>query len=185
MTIKRIFDFSLAAIGLLFSWWLILILIIIAYFDSGGKGVFVQKRVGQHGKLFKIYKIRSMHVETHQVSRYGKFIRKYKLDELPQLINILKGDMSFVGPRPDVPGYYDQLKGDDRKVLALKPGLCSWAALKYYNEEEVLAAQENPLKYNDEVIFPDKVKMNLLYLEQHSIKEDFKILAATIKKFLP
>lgn len=184
MIIKRIFDFSLAAIGLIFSGWIIFILVVIAHFDSGGKGIFKQIRIGQHGKPFHIYKIRSMHIETNAISSYGRFIRKFKLDELPQLLNILKGDMSFVGPRPDIPGYYDKLEGEDRKILELKPGLCSWAAIKYYNEEALLATQDNPLKYNDKVLFPDKVKLNLEYYYRQSFIEDFKILFNTAKRMI-
>lgn len=120
-----------------------------------------------------------MHKDSNQVSAYGNFIRRFKLDELPQLINILLGQMSFVGPRPDVPGYYDKLEGENRKILQLKPGLCSWTALKYIDEEELLKSKINPLKYNDEVIFPDKVKMNLEYYYNRSFREDLKILWAT------
>jgi lipopolysaccharide/colanic/teichoic acid biosynthesis glycosyltransferase len=142
-------------------------------------GIFIQIRTGQRGKLFTIYKLRTM--KKGKVTRIGKFLRKTKIDELPQLINILKGDMSFVGPRPDVPGYYDKLKGSDRCVLLLKPGLTSLAAIKYRNEEELLANQENPLLYNDQVIFPDKVKMNVEYLNKKSFWYDMKIIFLTIK----
>lgn len=120
-----------------------------------------------------------MHKDSNKVSSYGNFIRRYKLDELPQLVNILLGQMSFVGPRPDVPGYYDQLKGENRKILELKPGLCSWTALKYIDEETLLKSKNNPLQFNDEIIFPDKVKMNLEYYYNRSFKEDMKILWAT------
>ena len=125
-----------------------------------------------------------MHLVTGEVSRYGKMLRRYKLDELPQLFNILVGDMSFVGPRPDVEGYYDRLQGENRKVLELKPGLCSWSSLKYIDEEALLQKQENPLEYNDEVIFPDKVKMNLGYYYNQSFWEDIKILWATARRLL-
>ena len=124
-----------------------------------GITIFTQTRIGQHGKRFTIYKLKTM--KNGKVTRVGKWLRKSKIDELPQLLNILKGEMSFVGPRPDVSGYYDQLKGDDRRVLQLKPGLTSPAAIKYRNEEQLLAQQNDPIKYNDDVIFPDKVKMNL------------------------
>ena len=121
-----------------------------------------------------------MHLDTGAISRYGNFLRKSKLDELPQLLNILLGQMSFVGPRPDIPGYYDRLKGEDRKILELKPGLCSWAAIKYFNEDEELKLHTNPLEYNDEIIFPDKVRMNLEYYYNQSFSEDIKILWKTI-----
>ncbi len=117
-----------------------------------------------------------MQVCCGTISKYGNFLRNSKFDELPQLLNILWGQMSFVGPRPDVPGYYDRLQGEERKILELKPGLLSRAALKYYNEEDILNAQQVPLKYNDEVIFPDKVRMNLDYYYNRSLREDLRIL---------
>jgi lipopolysaccharide/colanic/teichoic acid biosynthesis glycosyltransferase len=160
---------------LLITGWFILLLILLAYIDTG-KGLFLQTRVGQYGNLFTIYKIRSMHKKDGNISNYGKFLRGSKLDELPQLLNIVLGQMSFVGPRPDVPGYYDQLQGEARKLLELKPGFCSRAALKYFNEETLLAKQHDPLYYNDTVIFPDKVRMNLEYYYNQSFLEDLRIL---------
>ncbi len=180
--LKRLFDIVLSSIGLLFFGWLILVLILFAYFDTG-KGIFLQTRIGQYGKHFTIYKIRTMQICTETISRFGSLLRNSKLDELPQLLNIFLGQMSFVGPRPDVPGYYDQLQGEARKILNLKPGLCSKAAMKYYNEEDLLKKQQDPLKYNDEVIFPDKVRMNLEYYHNHSICEDLRIIFKTISKF--
>lgn len=118
------------------------------------------------------------------VSAYGRFLRRSKLDELPQLLNIFLGEMSFVGPRPDIAGYYDQLHGEARKVLRLKPGLCSRAAIKYFNEEHQLLQHPDPLKYNDEVIFPDKVKMNLDYYHHQSLRQDLQILWETAKRVM-
>lgn len=172
---KRAFDFLFSIIGLLLFSWLILILSLLAYFDTG-KGIFLQARIGQYGKNFTIYKIRSMHFRDGGISRYGQFLRSSKIDELPQLLNILLGQMSFVGPRPDVPGYYDTLVGEAQKILELKPGLCSRAALKYFDEETLLAKQKEPLKYNDEVIFPDKVRMNLEYYYNQSFFGDLRII---------
>ena len=114
------------------------------------------------------------------ISMFGKFLRKSKLDELPQLFNIIKGDMSVVGPRPDIPGYYDLLEGENRKILELKPGLTSEASIKYRNEEMLLQSVSNSKKYNDEVIFPDKVKMNLNYYYNHNLLIDLKIILKTI-----
>jgi lipopolysaccharide/colanic/teichoic acid biosynthesis glycosyltransferase len=114
------------------------------------------------------------------VSRFGAFLRNSKIDELPQLLNVLVGDMSFVGPRPDIAGYYDLLEGEDRKILELKPGLTSKASIKYANEEEVLAKQDSPLTYNDSIIFPDKIKMNLEYYYTNSISGDISIILETI-----
>jgi len=136
-------------------------------------------RIGQYGKPFAIYKLQTM--KNGKVTKTGKILRRTKIDELPQLINILKGDMSFVGPRPDLPGYYDILTGDNRKVLQLKPGLTSLAAIKYRNEEKLLLRQLDPLRYNDEVIFPDKVKMNLEYVEKRGFIYDIKIILLTFK----
>lgn len=150
-------------------------LVLFAFIDTG-KGIFVQTRVGQFGRYFQVYKICSMQSCCGTISSYGKFLRRSKLDELPQLFNILLGQMSFVGPRPDVPGYYDTLEGEARKLLELKPGLCSRAALKYFNEEALLAKQAEPMKYNDEVIFPDKVRMNLEYYQDSSFWGDIEIL---------
>lgn len=158
---------------------LIIISTIIAALSTRSSGIFTQIRIGKHAKPFTIYKLKTMN--NGKVTRIGKWLRKSKIDELPQLMNILKGDMSFVGPRPDVPGYYDKLTGEDRKVLLLKPGITSLATIKYRNEEQLLAQQENPLQYNDEVIFPDKVRMNLEYLEKRSFFYDMKIMFLTIK----
>src|SRR5690554_201452 len=139
MTSKRVFDFTLAILGLLIVGWLILILIVLARIDSKGSGFFLQNRVGQYGRIFQIYKIRSMHAETKEISRFGRFIRKFKLDELPQLVNIIKGEMSFVGPRPDIPGYYDALTANYERILDLRQESKSGAALDSFKEEVVLA----------------------------------------------
>ena len=180
MIFKRIFDFIFSFLGLIFIGWLILLAIIIASIDTNSFGLFVQERIGQFGKPFKIFKIKSMNDTTQKVTSFGKFLRKSKLDEFPQLINILFSQMSFVGPRPDIAGYYDKLEGENRKILELKPGLTSEASIKYANEEVLLNQQTNPLEYNDSVIFPDKVKMNLEYYYNQSILVDLQILVKTI-----
>ncbi len=141
-------------------------------------GLFLQERIGRKGKTFQIWKLRTM--KEGQVTRSGKWLRRWKIDELPQLINIIKGNMAFVGPRPDVPGYYDQLTGEARQLLSLRPGLTSPAALKYRNEEQLLLQQDDPKKYNDAIIFPDKVVLNLKYLEQRSFTYDLKVIWNTI-----
>ena len=115
-----------------------------------------------------------------RITVIGKFLRRWKLDELPTLVNILKGDMSFVGPRPDIPGYADKLEGDSRRILGMRPGITGPATLKYSNEEQFLAGVDNPKKYNDEVIFPDKVKINLEYIDNWSLWMDIKIIFKTI-----
>lgn len=178
---KRFFDFLLSLFSLIILGWVILFLTLFSAIDTHSSGVFCQDRIGRYGRVFKIYKMRTMHKQTGKISVYGRFLRKFKLDELLQLFNILKGDMSFVGPRPDIHGYYDLLKGENRQILQLRPGLCSRAALKYINEEEILASKENPLDYNDTVIFPDKLRMNLEYAHNHSFGKDLRILFATFK----
>lgn len=191
MIVKRIFDFLASFFGLLFIWPLLLIVaIMIKVKMPGGPVIFKQKRVGQHGKLFTMYKFRSMTVGhsgssvsvrgESRITPFGAKIRKYKIDELPELWNVLIGDMSLVGPRPDVPGYADKLEGDDRRMLLLKPGITGPASLKYKNEEELLAEQEDPIKFNNEVIFPDKVKINIHYLENWSFIEDIRIIFKTV-----
>lgn len=155
------------------------IITVLSSWDTGFPGIFSQTRIGLHGKTFVIYKLRTYHAKTSKKSKIGNWLRNTKLDELPQLFNILKGDMSLVGPRPDIPGYYDQLQGEDRKILNLKPGLTSEAGIKFRNEEILLNQQKNPLQYNDEILFPEKVKMNLNYYHQLSFKKDAQILLKT------
>ena len=177
---KRVFDlFFGISLVLLFSWLFFLILVF-SIFDTQTYGIFIQKRIGQFGIPFSIFKFRTIHPKTGAISVVGKFLRKLKLDELPQLLNVINGSMSFVGPRPDVAGYYDQLKGQDRVLLLLKPGLASEAALKYIDEEALLQQQEFPFQYNDEVIFPDKVQLNLTYYYHQSFLGDLKIIWKTI-----
>ena len=180
MKLKRIFDIFFSIIALVLTGWIIILCFIIASIETQSNGIFKQKRVGQYGKLFTIYKLKTMDPKTEEVTYFGKLFRKYKLDEFPQFYNVFLGDMSMVGPRPDVPGYYDQLVGENRKVLELKPGITSEASLKYYNEDAILEQQNNPVLYNDSVIFPDKVKMNLDYYYQRSFNVDLKIIFKTI-----
>ncbi len=191
MILKWIFDRLVSMMGLLILWpILILVAIMIRVKMPGGPVIFKQKRVGQDGKLFTMYKFRSMTVShsgssvsvagESRITPLGAKLRKYKLDELPELWNVLKGDMSFVGPRPDVPGYADKLEGHDRNILKLKPGITGPASLKYRNEEELLAKIENPQKYNDEVIYPDKIKINLYYLEHYSFLKDIQMIICTV-----
>ena len=191
MSLKRSFDFFLSLFGLLVFSWLILIVWLIASFGTKSNGFFTQKRVGKDGKLFTLIKIKTMKpldgikttVTTKndvRITPFGEFLRKWKFDELPSLWNVLKGDMSLVGPRPDVPGYADKLEGFDRRILELRPGITGPATLKYANEEQLLASIDDPIKYNDEVIFPDKVKINLEYLDNWSLWGDSKIIFRTV-----
>lgn len=180
---KRVFDIVFALFTILLFSWFVLILWLVAIVDTRTNGVFIQERIGQFGKRFKIYKLRTIQnipSEERRISKTGQFLRKYKLDELPQLLNVLKGDMSLVGPRPDLPGYYDLLEGRNRKILELKPGLTSHAALKYFNEEELLKEQKDPLWFNDHVVFPDKVELNLDYYYHRSFWGDIKIMIKSV-----
>jgi len=184
MLLKRLFDIAFSLLTLLLFSGLLLISWILAAVDTRSNGLFRQERIGQFGQPFTIYKWRSMHSNNRAgaltVSKIGRLLRKYKLDELPQLVNVLEGTMSIVGPRPDIAGYYDRLMGDDRKILELKPGLTSPAALKYFEEEALLAHQQAPLLYNDTIIFPDKVQLNLDYYHNRTFGGDCKIILQTI-----
>lgn len=191
MLLKYLFDRTVSLIGLLFLWPVLLVVALLVKVKMpGGPVLFRQKRVGKGGRLFTIYKFRSMTMDhggssvsvkgESRITPLGAMLRKYKLDELPELWNVFIGDMSFVGPRPDVPGYADALTGDDREVLKLRPGITGPASLKYRNEEELLATVEDPQRYNDEIIFPDKVRINRYYLHHYSFWIDLKMILATV-----
>lgn len=191
MFLKYIFDRLMAFIGLLFLWPVLLVVaILIRVKMPGGPVIFKQKRVGRNGKLFTMYKFRSMSVGhggssvsvagESRITPLGAKLRHYKLDELPELWNVLIGDMSFVGPRPDVPGYADQLQGENREVLNLRPGITGPASLKYRDEEDLLSMQPDPQKYNDEVIFPDKVRINRYYHHHYSFIKDIQMIFCTV-----
>jgi len=188
---KQTFDFLTAITLLLLFCWLILLLALFATFNTKKPGLFTQIRIGQYGKLFSIYKIRTMKIAPDnkttvttindpRITKFGHFLRKYKLDELPQIFNVLKGDMSFVGPRPDVPGFADELKGEDRIILNIKPGITGPASLYFKNEEQILANQISPEKYNREIIWPKKVEINKAYIKKFSFLNDLKYLYRTI-----
>lgn len=189
--VKWLFDRICALWGLMIVWPVLLVVwVLIRIKMPGGPAIFAQKRVGLNGEFFTMYKFRSMTVShggssvsvagESRITPLGAKLRKYKLDELPELWNVFIGDMSFVGPRPDVPGYADKLEGDDRLVLKLRPGITGPATLKYRNEEELLAQVDDPQKYNDEVIYPDKVRINLDYYYNHSLLGDLKMIFETV-----
>ena len=210
MIIKFIFDRLMALIGLLCLWPLLIVLaILIKVKMPGGSAFFTQKRVGRHGRLFTIHKFRSMAVSHDnssvsiageaRITSLGAILRKYKLDELPELWDVLIGNMSFVGPRPDVPGYADKLEGDNRDVLKLRPGITGPATLKYRREEEMLSGvrslvadlnddfnfdemtdQEVALWYNDNVIYPEKVRLNCYYYRHYSFVKDIQMILCTV-----
>lgn len=191
--LKRFFDILFSIVLLSFTCPFILFFFFISCFETKSFGLYKQNRVGYRGKLFKIYKIKTMYDPIIQESRSsisvsgdpcvtksGAFIRRFKIDELPQLFNILIGDMSFVGPRPDVPGYADKLVGLDACILNVRPGITGPASIKYKEEDFLLSKQADPKKYNDEVIWPDKVAINLTYIKNYSLCKDFIYILRTL-----
>lgn len=180
MIAKRVFDVFFSSILLILLAVPMLVFWIISSINFLSNGLFIQTRIGQYAKPFTIYKYKTLYLNQSKYSKWGSFLRKTKIDELPQLLNILKGDMSFVGPRPDLPGYYDTLSGENKLLLNLKPGLTSEAALKYSNEEQILASQQCAKEYNDKVIYPDKIKMNLHYYYNRNFSLDLKIIFKTV-----
>lgn len=187
---KRLFDLLLSLIGLFFLMPLIIICWLIASIETKSNGFFFQERVGRYCNKFYIIKIKTMHNDyTSERStifvKYGYtfsgvYFRKFKFDELPQLFNILVGQMSFVGPRPDVPGFMDMLEGEDALISALRPGITGPASIKYKDEESILSRVADPEHYNKNIIWPDKININLQYLRNHSFKGDIKIILHTI-----
>ena len=205
MTLKWIFDRLMSLIGLLFLWPVLLfVAILIRIKMPGGPVIFKQKRVGKNGKLFTCHKFRTMTVKhsgstvsvagDNRITPLGAKLRHYKLDELPGLWDVLVGNMSFVGPRPDVPGYADQLKGNDREVLKLRPGITGPATLKYRLEDEMISddvakkqaeGDNRPVQviaeeYNDKVIYPDKVRINRYYLHHYCFIKDIQMIFCTV-----
>ena len=203
--LKWIFDRVVSLVGLLFLWPVLLIVAILVKVKMpGGPAFFVQKRVGKDGKLFKCHKFRTMTVKHNgstvsvagdsRITPLGAKLRHWKLDELPGLWDVLIGNMSFVGPRPDVPGYADKLQGDDRDVLKLRPGITGPATLKYRLEDEMIAEyvasrqaagdtrsmQEIAVEYNDTVIYPDKVRLNCYYYRHYSFIKDIQMIFCTV-----
>ena len=187
----RFCDILFSAIGLLLLSPLFLIVYILIRYESKGGGFYRQQRVGKDGRMFGLYKFRSMRMGSDQkglitvgghdsrITRMGYFIRKYKIDELPQLWNVLKGDMSLVGPRPEVKKYTDLYTEEQRKVLTVKPGITDYASIEYVDENEILGKAEDPDKVYVEEIMPDKIKLNMRYIENKSLKEYFKIIGLT------
>ena len=188
---KRGFDIVLSVFGIGLTWWLMLIAWLIASLETKSNGLFIQERIGRYAKPFKVFKIKTMKHVTgmhstvtttgdSRITKSGAFFRKTKIDELPQLFNVLFGSMSFVGPRPDVSGFADRLEGEEQAILKLRPGITGPATLKYKEEEEILSRQEDPEQYNAEVIWPDKVKLNLDYVKSWSLKKDIIYIIKTI-----
>ncbi|MDT0294031.1 sugar transferase [Mesonia ostreae] len=187
---KRSFDIIISVMAIISLLPIILIGFFVATASTKASGVYAPYRIGQNGIPFKIYKLRSMHLSVSnkntvttlndpRITKAGRWLRKFKIDELPQLWNVVKGDMSLVGPRPDVQGFADELKGEDRIILSVKPGITGLATLKFKEEEVLLAQQENPISYNREVIWPQKIRLNKQYVENYSFALDLKILFRT------
>ena len=188
---KRFFDLLVSCIGLLFLWPFILIGWIAASISTRSNGFFIQKRIGLEGYEFSVIKLKTMINTSHSVSSItalnesritsiGRILRKFKLDELPQLFNVLLGQMSFVGPRPDVTGYADKLKGKDRDILLLRPGITGAATIYFKNEEELLNSVDDPKIFNDNIIYPLKTKINLEYYHNATIKSDLDLIIQTV-----
>ena len=192
-SLKRGFDLFFAISGMAACWWVILISALLARLDTGDTGFFVQSRVGRRGKRFKIIKIRTMSSQTGidtcvttsrdcRITPLGRILRRFKIDELPQLYNVLVGDMSFVGPRPDVPGFADGLTGEDQLVLSVRPGITGPATLYYRDEERLLARATDPESFNREVIFPHKTCLNKSYVKHWSMATDLGLIMKTLWK---
>lgn len=190
--IKRAFDIVCASLGLLVLWPVIWVCIVIAKRDTGLSGLFSQRRVGRYGKLIDVRKIRTMRkvegVDTTitvandlRITAVGRKLRRWKLDELPQLWNVLTGEMSLVGPRPDVPGYADGLVGEQRDILQLRPGITGPATIKYTDEEILLNRVRDAKTYNDSVLYPDKVRLNLRYLHHWTLLGDVRYILITLR----
>ena len=188
---KRLFDFAAALAGLVVLSPLMLALAVLVRATSPGPALFIQERVGRQGRIFRCAKFRTMGAGAQaqgtvttaadaRVTPLGRWLRRWKLDELPQLWNVLAGRMSFVGPRPDVPGYADRLQGDDRRILDLRPGITGPATLLFREEERLLARARDPKAFNDAVVFPEKIRLNREYLETGSWWRDLGYLFATV-----
>ena len=188
---QRLFDFVVSFLSLFFLLPLILLSALIAFLDTRENGFFLQTRVGQNGSYFKVIKIRTMRSSSFsssvtvagdlRITMSGRFFRRFKVDELPQLINVLLGHMSIVGPRPDVPGFADELQGSDRAFLLVKPGITGPASIKYKDEEYLLSRCDDPCWYNKNIIWPDKVRIGLDYIENWSLIGDFMYIVRTFR----
>lgn len=196
MVKKRVFDLCFALIGLICLIPLFIVIACIIRLDSRGSIFYVQRRIGRNGIEFLLYKFRTMYVHSEQlglltigshdyrITNSGYWLRKYKLDELPQLFNILIGDMSFVGPRPEVRKYVENYTQQQQKVLLIKPGITDWASILYYNENEILAKSENPEYLYINEIIPTKILQNLNYIDRHNLWIDLRIIFQTLKKVI-
>jgi lipopolysaccharide/colanic/teichoic acid biosynthesis glycosyltransferase len=192
--IKRLLDIVGAAVGLVLVGWVIALAALAARRSTGGSGIFRQSRIGRDGHVFEILKIRTMRNEegiattvttAHdcRITRLGAVLRRWKIDELPQLWNVLRGEMSFVGPRPEVPSYLEQIRSEAPAVLSVRPGITGPASIKYRHEELILAVQPDPQTFNDLILFPDKLRLNTAYVKKYRVTADLVILWKTIFHF--
>ncbi|MBU6134408.1 sugar transferase [Clostridium tertium] len=194
--VKRIFDFLVSLIGIIILSPIFVIVSIAIKLDSRGEVLFLQKRVGRYGKEFNIYKFRTMVTDAEKIgkqitvgkdsriTRVGAFLRKFKIDELPQLFNVLKGDMSLVGPRPEVPKYVALYNEEQRHVLDVRPGITDMASLRYKDENDILGKVDNPEEYYINIIMRDKLNLNLEYIEKSNLFFDIYLIIKTIIKCL-
>lgn len=194
--VKRIFDFLASLVGIIIISPILLIVAIAIKIDSNGNILFLQKRIGKNGVPFYIYKFRTMVSDAeklgkqitvgkdNRITKVGAFLRKYKIDELPQLFNVLKGDMSLVGPRPEVPKYVELYTESERRVLEVRPGITDLASLRYKDENDILGKVDNPEEYYINVIMKDKLKLNLEYIEKSNLIFDISLIFKTIIKCL-
>jgi|TARA_B110000305_G_C19436291_1_gene639168 lipopolysaccharide/colanic/teichoic acid biosynthesis glycosyltransferase len=181
---KRLFDLIISLIGIVISSIPLIILVLLSSISTRSFGIFFQERVGKDAEFFILYKIKTFGALRNGeifLTWFGKFLRKSKFDELPQLFNVLFGNMSMVGPRPDIQGYADKLKEADRIILSVKPGITGPATLKFSNEEELLSEQENPLEFNDKFLWPQKIEINKCYVQEWKMLTDFRCLLKTLR----
>lgn len=188
----RLFDIIFSLLGIIILTPLFFVVYLFIVFESKGGGFYKQIRVGKDGRQFYLYKFRSMYVDADKgrlitvgekdprMTRSGVFIRKYKIDELPQLINVLKGDMSLVGPRPEVPRYVNLYSDEQKKILCVKPGVTDYASIVYSDESSLLGMAEDPERMYVEVIMPDKIRLNMIYVNNKTITQYFKIIFMTL-----
>ena len=192
----RLFDIFFSALGLIILFPFFIVFYLLIRLESKGGAFYIQERIGKNGKPFGLYKFRSMRVGSdaeglltvgerdNRITRIGYVLRKTKIDELPQLLNVLKGDMSLVGPRPEVRKYTDMYTDEQRKVLCVRPGITDYASIEYVNENELLSKADDPEQMYIEKVMPDKIKLNMKYLEHYTVGEYFKIIFLTFKSLV-
>ena len=192
----RLFDIFFSALGLIILFPFFIVFYLLIRIESKGGAFYIQERIGKNGKPFGLYKFRSMRVGSdaeglltvgerdNRITRIGYVLRKTKIDELPQLLNVLKGDMSLVGPRPEVRKFTDMYTEEQRKVLCVRPGITDYASIEYVNENELLSKADDPERMYIEKVMPDKIKLNMKYLEHYTVGEYFKIIFLTFKSLV-